>query len=56
MEVLTTHAQKFKAFKHELMRISHEIDLFLAFHLREDIRVDGLLRQIGVREVLRARH
>ena len=38
------------------MGISNEIDLFLGFHLGENIRVDGLLRQIGVREILRAGH
>jgi hypothetical protein len=56
MEVLTTHTQKFKVFEHEFVGISNEIDLFLGFHLRENIRVDGLLRQIGVREILRAGH
>ena len=56
MEVLTTHTQKFKVFEHELVGISHEIDLFLAFHLWENIRVDRLLREIGVREILRAGH
>ena len=56
MEVLTTHTQEFKVLEHELMGISNEIDLFLSFHLRENIRVDGLLWQIGVREILRAGH
>ena len=56
MEILTTHTQKFKVFEHELVGISNEIDLLLGFHLRENVGVDGLLRQIGIREILRTGH
>ena len=38
------------------MRISHEVDSLLFGQLREEERIEGLLGQVRVREVLRARH